>query len=116
MKKKRTKKKKEKKKKKKKKKDRHAHQGKMVCFLLVGAADQEYTTGSGFFPELLKSEYREIRATLEAYAKEAVVAGAKTAEACGIGLHASAPQWWGYTFEVTDEDGITAAYTIDRWD
>lgn len=91
----------------------HQHHAAMVFFLLEGARDRKYKKGSGFYPELLKSAYRGVRATLEAYAKGAVVAGAAEADACGIGLHAN---WWGYTFEVTDRDGVTVAYTIDRWD
>lgn len=91
----------------------HKHHAAMVFFLLEGARDREYSKGSGFYPELLKSAYRGVRATLEAYAKGAVVAGAAEADACGVGLHAN---WWGYTFEVTDRDGVTVAYTIDRWD
>lgn len=94
--------------------DHHAHHGKMVVFLLEGARDLEYVCGSAFFPEFLKSEYREARATIEAFAKAAVVADAKEATACGIGLHASGA--WGQRFRVTDKHGVSITYQLDRWD
>jgi hypothetical protein len=92
----------------------HEHQGKMVIFLLEGARDLNYLAGSGFFPEFLKHEYREVRATLEAFARSAVIEGASEATACGVGLHASG--MWGQCFRVTDTDGITIDYRLDRWD
>jgi hypothetical protein len=94
--------------------DQHAHQGKMVLFLLEGAKDLDYVCGSSFFPEFLKQEYREARATLEAFARTAVVAGANEATACGIGLHASG--MWGQRFRVTDKHGVSITYLLDRWD
>lgn len=94
--------------------DRNAHHGKMVMFLLDGAKDLDYLRGSGFFPEFLKQEYREARATLEAFARTTVVADAGEASACGIGLHASG--MWGQRFRVTDQHGISITYQLDRWD
>jgi hypothetical protein len=94
--------------------DLHAHHGKMVMFLLDGAKDLEYVCGSSFFPEFLKQEYREARATLEAFARTAVVADASEASACGIGLHASG--MWGQRFRVTDKHGVSITYQLDRWD
>jgi hypothetical protein len=94
--------------------ERHGHHGKMVLFVLDGARDLQYKKGAGFFPEFLKPEYREIRATIEAYAKAAVVEGQDEAEACGIALHQG--QAWGYCFRVTGKDGITVDYQLDRWD
>jgi hypothetical protein len=92
----------------------HAHHGKMVLFLLEGAKDLDYVCGSAFFPEFLKNEYREVRATLEAFAKTAVVADASEASACGIGLHSSG--MWGQRFRVTDKHGVSITYQLDRWD
>lgn len=94
--------------------DLHAHHGKMVLFLLDGAKDLDYVCGSSFFPEFLKQEYREARATLEAFTRTAVVAGASEATACGIGLHASG--MWGQRFRVTDKHGVSITYLLDRWD
>jgi hypothetical protein len=93
---------------------KHGHHGNMVIFVLEGAKDLEYQSGASFFPEFLKSEYREIRATLEAYAKAAVVEGKHEASACGLSLQAGGT--WGHSFRVTDTDGVTLTYTLDRWD
>jgi hypothetical protein len=90
------------------------HQGQSVIFLLEGAWDTTYEKGAGFFPEFLKSEYHEIRSTMEAYAKSAVVEGKKEATACGISLSKGGP--WNQTFIVTRKDGLTMPYTLDRWD
>jgi uncharacterized protein YegL len=57
-----------------------------VLLALQGCRDVNRTAGGGFLPEFLRSEYREIRASLDAYARQAVVAGRDTAEACGIAL------------------------------
>jgi hypothetical protein len=89
------------------------HHGQQANFLLQGAKDLEYTQGAGFFPESLKSEFHSIRATLEAYVKNAVVAGKDEAEACGICL--SKGGTWNLTFRVTSR-GIRALYKLDRWD
>jgi hypothetical protein len=90
-----------------------AHHGEKAIFVLDGAKDLEYVTGAGFFPEFLKSEYHPIRATLEAYAKDAAVEGSLEAEACGICLQKG--QGWDHTFRVTAKGGRTT-YKLDRWD
>ena len=90
-----------------------AHHGEKVFFLLKGAWDREYTKGCGFFPEFLRSEFHEIRATLEAYAQNAEVAGKDAAECCGIGLQKGTA--WNHTFRVTAK-GIRTTYKLDRWD
>jgi hypothetical protein len=90
------------------------HQGQSVTFLLEKCRDTEYTTGASFFPSTLKADFHEIRATMEAYAKDAVVAGKDEAEACGICL--SKGGTWNLTFRVTGKDGLRTSYTLDRWD
>ena len=57
-----------------------------VLLALQGCRDVNRTSGGGFLPEFLRSEYREIRASLDAYARQAVVAGRDAAEACGLAL------------------------------
>jgi hypothetical protein len=57
-----------------------------VLLALHGCRDAQRTAGGGFLPEFLRSEYREIRASLDAYARSAIVAGRDNAEACGIAL------------------------------
>jgi hypothetical protein len=91
-----------------------AHQGAKVLFILKDAKDREYSQGAGFFPEFLKSEYHEIRATMEAYAKSAVLEGKDEAEACGIGLQKGAT--WNHSFRVTSKGGVRVVYKLDRWD
>ena len=91
-----------------------AHQGEKVIFVLKDAKDLEYQQSSGFFPEFLKSEYHEIRATIEAYAKNAVIEGKDVAEACGIGLQKGTA--WNYTFRVVGKGGMRVDYKLDRWD
>lgn len=84
-----------------------------VMFALAGAKDTSYTSGAGFFPEFLRSELHEIRKTLEAYAKDAVVAGKDEAKVCGLILAKGGTL--GHTFRVTS-GGIRTRYTLDRWD
>lgn len=91
-----------------------SHHGQLILFVLEGAKDMQYQSGAGFFPEFLRSEYHEIRATMEAYAKAAIVEGQDEAEACGISLHKNAR--WDHTFRVTTKDSVTLSYTLDRWD
>lgn len=91
-----------------------AHHGEKVFFLLKDARDLEYTQGCGFFPEFLKSEFHEIRSTLEAYAKGAEVAGKDAAEGCGIGLQKGST--WNHSLRVTSPGGLRATYKLDRWD
>ncbi|MFI9505353.1 hypothetical protein [Nocardia sp. NPDC052566] len=84
-----------------------------VLFALAGATDTSYTQGAGFFPEFLSSDLHEIRKTLEAYAKDAVVAGKKDAEVCGLLI--SKGNNLNHTFRVTTGD-LRVRYTLDRWD
>jgi hypothetical protein len=91
-----------------------AHHGEKVIFVLSGAKDLEYVSGAGFFPEFLKNDYHPIRATLEAYAQEAVIDGKLDAEACGICLQ-KGQSWDQQTFRVTAKGGRTT-YKLDRWD
>ena len=90
------------------------HHGAGVMFLLKGAKDTKHEGGGGFFPSYLKSEYHEIRATMEAYAKSAVIAGKDESEACGIVLTKGAT--WNHLFRITTEDGVCMTYNLDRWD
>jgi len=90
------------------------HFGQKVFFLLSGATDREYTNSGGFFPSFLKSEYHEIRATIEAYANSAVIAGKDEAEACGLCLQKGLS--WKHSLRVTTTGGVRVVYQLDRWD
>lgn len=92
-----------------------AHQGDTVFFLLSGARDVNYQRSGCFFPETLRSEFHGIRATLEAYANNATIAGKDEATACGIGLSRAGSGTWDHLFRVTAK-GATVTYRLDRWD
>lgn len=66
--------------------DNFAHQGHDVFFVLDKALDKRHTHGAGFFPEILKAEYREIRHALEAYVQRATIAERDLGTANGIAL------------------------------
>lgn len=57
-----------------------------VLLALRGCVDVARKKGGGFLPEFLRGELREVRASLDAYAREAVVEGRDVAECCGLVL------------------------------
>lgn len=91
-----------------------AHHGSTVMFVLTGARDCEHTSGGGFFPESLKAELHPIRKTIEAHVKQAVIAGAAEATACGLTL--SKGNTWNQLVHVVGTDGMRNSYQLDRWD
>lgn len=94
--------------------DDNSHQGKSVFFILEGAKDNRgKNSGNCLFPEMLKSELRQIRSTIEAYSKTEDVEGYNEASACGIKLEYNGN--WDAVFKVTTNTG-TATYKLDRWD
>ena len=93
--------------------DDHAHQGKGVIAVLAGCRD-ERDAGIALFPEVLKSEYRAIRATIEAHSRGAKLAGRAEASACGLDLRAG--RTWDQQVRVTDRRGAQTVYSLDRWD
>lgn len=93
--------------------DAFPQHGKKVFFLLDGATDLQHG-GIGFFPEMLRSEYHEIRKTIEAHMHTTSITGLGKPTACGIGLQAG-NTGWKYTFRVT-ANGVKLTYILDRWD
>lgn len=91
-----------------------AHHGEKVFFILKNAKDKEHSQGGGFFTEFLKSDYYEVRSTLEAHANRSVIEGKDEAEACGIGLAKGSA--WDQVFRVTSKDNLQVVYNLDRWD
>lgn len=87
-------------------------QGKKVFFLLQGCRDKYNTTGGGFFPEYLRSEYHSIRSVMEAYASAAAISGRDEASACGVALVDG--KAWNCSIRVT-VDNTTTSYILDRW-
>jgi hypothetical protein len=92
----------------------NSHISEGVFLILEGAKDTRYkTAGNALFPETLKSELREIRSTIEAYSKDAVLGGYDDSSACGIRLGSKYPS--DIMLRVTTSTGA-ATYKIDRWD
>lgn len=90
------------------------HQGKSVNLILEGAKDLRYEhSGSALFPEILKSELREVRSTIEAYSRSAKLEGFNESSACGVRLQEG--NTWDAVLRVTTELGVTK-YKLDRWD
>jgi hypothetical protein len=92
----------------------YSHQGKSVFFILEGAKDSGYkSAGNALFPSNLKAELHEIRSTIEAYSKSAIIEDYDNSSACGIKLEYG--NSWDAVFRVTTNAG-TAIYKLDRWD
>lgn len=91
-----------------------SHHGQKVFFILKDAKDTNYHQGCGLFPEFLKSEDHGVRATMEAYTKNAVLTGQDQASACGIGLQKGSN--WNHVFRITAQNNLRVSYQLDRWD
>lgn len=57
-----------------------------VFLSLDGCRDASRQAGGGFLPEFVRAELREVRASLDAYARSARVEGGDKASACGVAL------------------------------
>lgn len=92
----------------------YPNQSKSVFFILEGAKDTEYMdAGNAIFPANLKSELREIRSTIEAYSKSALIEDYDNSSACGIKLEYG--NNFDAIFRVTNSTGAVV-YKLDRWD
>jgi len=89
------------------------HHGDGAILILDGCRDLRHEKGGGWFPECLKSEYREIRSAMEAFAQDATIAGKDEAAACGYLI--SKGQSADVTLRVQTPLGHDV-YRIDRWD
>jgi hypothetical protein len=90
-----------------------SHNGQHVFFLLDGCRDTQQGVGRGFMAEMLKSDLHAVRSVLTAYAAQAIIDGAETASACGIGI--SNEGTGDLVVKVRTAAGATL-YQIDRWD
>lgn len=89
------------------------HHGKGVFFILKDCKDTN-NSSSGLFPEFLRGELREVRATVEAYSKTTPLSGDWEADACGLCLQ-SVSNNWQCELRVTTDIGVST-YKLDRWD
>lgn len=89
------------------------HLGKGIFFILENCKDCNNKTLS-LFPELLRSELREVRSTIEAYSKNHDLSGYEEASACGLCIQSSNNNW-ECQLRVTTDVG-TSMYKLDRWD
>jgi hypothetical protein len=90
----------------------HSHQGRAVIFVLDGARDT-VNPSLALFPEILRSELHEVRATIEQFSRQGKLGGEAEASACGVMFRNEAG--WG-SVEVTNSFGTTTVYHLDRWD
>lgn len=86
------------------------------AYLIVRGAHDTYSERAGLalFPEILKNDYRAIRAAIEAYSQSRTLDGKESATACGLAIQKSAGTW-NQTVRVTVA-GARVLYRLDRWD
>jgi hypothetical protein len=87
------------------------HFGESVIFLLDKARETTFA-GSMLFPEILKSDLHEVRATIEAYSKTAKLSNQQGPHACGLSMIKNAEA--GYRLKVLS-GGIESKFNLDRW-
>lgn len=89
------------------------HYGQGAVLLLEGAADTRLSGHLALFPELMRSELREIRSTLEAFSRAGTMGEAGAPAAAGIGI---APQSQASPMIRVKTAAAVTTYKIDRWD
>lgn len=93
---------------------KYEHQGKGVMFILEGAYDTQKGSGLAIFPEILKTELRSIRSTIEAYSKAGHPEGREEGDANGILIQDNETHN-RITFKVVSK-GVTYQVSMDRWE
>ena len=89
------------------------HHGLGALFVLKGCADTRQAS-AGLFPEILKSEYHEIRSTLEAHSQRLRLDLPEGQVASGVAFRANGESLSGIS--VLRKDGTSTLYVLDRWD
>lgn len=85
-----------------------------IIVIIDGARDSNWrSAGLGLFPETLKAELREVRATIEAHSLSAHITGYEDSSACGIVLTTGKSR--PLMIRVTTGD-LTMNIRLDRWD
>lgn len=86
------------------------HHGEAAFLILEGAKFATPNKGGAFFPECLKNEYHEVRATMEAYSNSQEVSGREEATANGYAIQKGENHLTFLRVNGTDR------YCIDRWE
>lgn len=94
--------------------ERFKHHDQRANFILKGAADIS-AAGLCLFPEILKSELHEARATIEAFSSHGKLAGREEASACGLCLGGNSRSMDPVHVRVMSK-GVQLEYKLDRWD
>jgi hypothetical protein len=90
-----------------------AHHERSAIAVIAGARDRAWrNSGSGLFPEILRSELHGARAIIEAYSTRARLTGFEEATACGLSISDRSEA----LVRVTTRTGSRFVYRIDRWD
>jgi hypothetical protein len=94
--------------------DQFAHQGAGVFFAILGCHDTHNRTLC-LFPEILRSEFHDVRSVIEAYSRQTPIEGRMEAMCAGIMIQKRP------TATIAEElvivaSGQTVAYIIDRFD
>lgn len=91
------------------------HHGNGIAILLKNARESKQA-GAALFPEILRSELRAIRATMEAYSRTAELGGMADGDACGLILAADGNSTWNAVLRVMSPARLPTYYKLDRWD
>jgi hypothetical protein len=86
-----------------------------ALFIMEGCKDVHTNQGNALFPETLKSDLHEIRATIEAYSRSAKLGGHEEASACGLVIRKGFKPSDTLIVEVR-AGAASTQYNIDRWE
>jgi hypothetical protein len=95
--------------------EKFRHHAESALLILEGAQETK-TAGLALFPECLKGELREVRATVEAHSKTGRLTGQADASACGLMISAGAQSERVKLVVRRRGLSLVEAYVIDRWE
>ncbi len=87
---------------------------KQVMFVINGMVDAR-EPALCLFPQILKSDLREVRATIEAHSNSQKAEQTEAPQVCGLMAQDGVTGDWGYVLRVTSK-GVQQNYRLDRWD
>jgi hypothetical protein len=91
----------------------YGHFGQSFMLLLGGGAETR-ASGLAIFPECLRSELHQVRATIEAHSRTGALEGLGEPMACGP-IFSKGDHSWDCALAVA-ADGCERIYKLDRWD